>query len=169
MKRRLYFLFPDETHAREAVDQLLDGAGVDARHIHAIAKDEGKLRYLPFTTSGQKHDLAGHLEHYLWSTNLGLFFVALALLVVALVTGSSVWMAAALVVMAATFIGGLLFAQHLPHTHLGDFHAALERGEILLMVDVPKEKIHTVEQFIHAHYPEAYDGGVSWTVDAIGL
>ncbi len=169
MNRRLYFLFPDEKHAREAVDKLLDGAGVDARHIHAVAKDEGKLRHLPFTTSGQKHDSAGQLEHYLWNANLGLFFVALALLVVALVTGSAVWMATALAVMVATFIGGLLFTQHLPHTHLGNFHAALARGEILVMVDVPKDKIRTVEKFIHAHYPEAYDGGVSWTVDAMGL
>jgi hypothetical protein len=169
MNRRLYFLFPDEMHARQAVDMLLDGTGVETRHIHAVAKDEKQLRQLPLTTPGQKHDSAGHLEHYLWNTNLGLFFVALALLVVALVSGSTVWMATALAVMVATFVGGLLFTQHLPHTHLGNFHAALARGEILVMVDVPKDQIHTVEQFIHAHYPEAYDGGVSWTVDAMGL
>ena len=88
---------------------------------------------------------------------------------VALVSGSTVWMAAALAVMVTTFIGGLLFTQYLPHTHLGNFHAALARGEILVMVDVPKDQVHRVEQFIHAHYPEAYDGGISWTAETLGL
>ena len=169
MLRRLYFLFPDEVHARHAVDMLYDGAGVDARHIHAMANDEGKLQRLPTTTREQKSNAAGALERRLWNANLGLFFAALLVFVIALSASSTGWVVVSLAIMLATFVGGLLFTTRIPNTHLDNFRDALAHGEVLLMVDVPQERIHKVEHFVHHHYPEAVNGGSSWTVDAMGL
>lgn len=169
MKRRLYFLFPDPVHARHAVDNLLDGAGVDARHIHAIAQREGRMARLPHPTLPQRGDLAARLESLLWNGNLVLFGIALAGLLVALYQGAMGWAVVALLVMAITFIGGFLFTYRIPHVHLDEFRDALSHGEILVMVDVPVERVKAVEDFIHHRYPEAVPGGASWTMGAFGL
>lgn len=169
MKRRLYFLFPNPLHARHAVDTLLDGAGVDARHIHAVARSDIRIERLPHPTRQQKSDLAARLESLLWSGNLVLFGLALLGLVAALVDGSFGWALAALLVMAATFLGGFLFTFRIPHVHLDEFRDALAHGEILLMVDVPIDRVKTVEDYIQRHYPEAVPGGASWNVGAFGL
>jgi hypothetical protein len=71
--------------------------------------------------------------------------------------------------MASTFIGGLLFTTRLPNTHLNNFREALAHGEVLLMIDVPTERVHDVEHFIHRRYPQAVNGGASWNIEALGL
>jgi len=169
MKRRLYFLFPDPVHARHAVDTLADGTGVDARHIHAIAQREGRIARLPRPTAQQQSDLAGRLESWLWNGNLLLFGLALLAFIAALVEGAAAWAVAALLVMALTFLGGFLFTTYVPHVHLNEFRAALAHGEILLMIDVPTDKVKMVEDYILHHYPEAVAGGTSWSVEAFGL
>lgn len=169
MKRRLYFLFPDELHARHAVDNIWDGVGIDAHHIHAIAESDGKIARLPRPTEAQRHDMAGRLETFLWNGNLALFGVALAVFLMALVTGNGPWMIGGLLVMAATFVGGLLFTTRVPHVHLNEFRDALAHGEILLLIDVPSARVKEVEDYMHHRYPEAIAIGTSWSLDAFGL
>lgn len=169
MNRRLYFLFPDETHARHAVDNLLDEAGVDARHVHAIAAAEKGYTRLPHPTRSQRSDTAARLESLLWNGNLALFSIALVGLVAALAEGSAGWAVVALLVMGATFYGGFFFTGRIPHVHLGEFRDALAHGEILLMIDVPRSRVMAVEEYIHHRYPEAVPGGASWSINAFGL
>lgn len=169
MNRRLYFLFPDQVLARHAVDNLLDGAGVDARHMHAIARSDVRIDRLPHPTRRQRSDLAARLESLLWNGNLVLFGLALLALIAALVAGATGWVMAALLVMATTFLGGALFTYRVPHVHLDEFRDALAHGEILLMVDVPSNRVKTVEDYIQHHYPAAVPGGASWNVEAFGL
>jgi hypothetical protein len=169
MNRRLYFLFPDAVHARHAVDTLLDGTGVDARHIHAIAQREGRMSRLPHPSGRQQHDSAAHIESLLWNGNLLLFGIALLVLIAAIVAESTGWTLAALVVMGTTFVAGFLFTYRIPHVHLDEFRDALAHGEVLVMVDVPSEKVKTVEDYIHRRYPEAVPGGATWTMGAFGL
>ena len=71
--------------------------------------------------------------------------------------------------MIATFVAGEYFVVHIPNVHLNEFTNALAHGEILLMVDVPKDSVAQIEHFIHHKYPVAVIGGVSWSVDAFGL
>lgn len=169
MNRRLYFLFPDELHARHAVDNLLDDAGIDAHHIHAIANSDGRIERLPHPTTAQRRDTAGHLESLLWNGNLALFAAALAGFVIALLENDAGWASLALLVMGATFALGFLFTGRVPHVHLGEFRDALAHGEILLMIDVPRERVAAVETHIQRRYPEAVAGGTSWSIDAFGL
>ena len=167
MNRRLYVLFPDETHARHLIDTLPD-AGIPVRRIHAVTREGKQLKSLPPATPRQRRDAGYRLERNLWGANLILFGIALLGAIWALLGGSLGWLAVAIAVMFATFVGGLLFT-HVPNVHLSDLRDALAHGEVLVMVDVPKGKVHDAEDLVRRHHPEAVIGGVGWTVDALGV
>lgn len=169
MERRLYFLFPDTVHARHAIDNLLDGTGVDARHIHAVARNETDLERLPATTRRQKMDYAGRIERRLWNANLGMFGFGLIGLIVALFRRTPAGAFGAAALMAVTFIAGFVFTQRVPDTRIDRFRDALAHGEVLVMIDVPNDKVFQVEEFMHHRYPEAVPGGASWHVEALGM
>ena len=98
-----------------------------------------------------------------------MFFFALGLLVFSLWSGSWNWVVAWLVIMGLTFYLGNHFAKHVPHAHMTECQAALGHGEILLLVDVPRWQVAAVEKAIRRHHPEVEMGGVSWTLDALGI
>ena len=167
MLRRLFFLFPDEPHAQRVVDQLMH-RNIPKRRIHAIAQDI-KLKTLPQATERQKRDTSFRIERFLWSANLALFTVALLTFIGTFVAGEYNWVMISLSIMAITFIAGEQFVTHVPNVHLTEFTDALSHGEILLMIDVPSNRVLEIEDFVHHNYPEAVVGGVSWTVEALGL
>lgn len=167
MNRRLYFLFPDEPHAQRAVADL-EQSGIAARNIHALAKDQDRIKRLPQTTSRQRRDLGHYLEWVAWSGNLGLFGLALLGFIITLVLGEHLWAMTLFIIMAATFIGGFLFTR-LPDVGLHAFEDAMAHGEIVLMVDVKRDQIMKVEKLIQQKHPEAAVGGISWSIDAMGL
>jgi len=167
MLRRLFFLFPDEAHAQRAVNQLVF-LNISERNIHAISRGVA-LKTLPEATERQKNDTAFRVESFLWKANLLLFVVSLVIFFIALVTAAFYWTLAALFVMVITFFAGEHFVVHVPDVHLTEFTDALSHGEVLLMVDVPAERVVEIESMIHHRHPEAVVGGVSWTVDAFGI
>lgn len=167
MLRRLFFLFPDEKHAQSVVHELVNN-NIPKRRIHAISHG-ARLITLPAATERQKKDTAFLVEKLLWMTNLLVFFVALIGLIMALISGDTLWSIVAIFVMLATFIAGELFVVFVPDVHLSEFSDALSHGEILLMVDVAKNQVAEVENLVHRHHPEAVVGGVGWTLDAFGI
>ncbi len=167
MLRRLFFLFPDEPHAQRAVNQLVS-IDIPERRIHAIAKNI-ELKSLPQATQRQKNDIAFRIERFLWSADLVVFALALIAFVITLVSGDFIWSMISLAIMAVTFIAGEQFVAHVPDVHLSEFVDALSHGEILLMIDVPSNRVSEIEDFVHHRYPEAVVGGVSWSIDAFGL
>ena len=58
---------------------------------------------------------------------------------------------------------------NVPDVHLTEFTDALSHGEVLLMVDVPVDRVAEIEKAVHHRHPEAVVGGVSWAVDAFGI
>ena len=167
MLRRLYFLFPDEPHAQRAVDDLIS-LDIPERRINAIAKNV-ELKTLPQATHRQRSDTAFRVEWFLWTANLVVFMLALTALVIVLIEAAFIWAVIPFTIMIATFVAGEYFVVHIPNVHLNEFTNALAHGEILLMVDVPKDSVAQIEHFIHHKYPVAVIGGVSWSVDAFGL
>ena len=167
MLRRLYFLFPDPSKATVVIDEL-GRHGVSPRRMHVLSRSTGDLGDLPPVGVHQGRDRARQLETLLWDGNLALFFLALALLLVALYVDwplVAVVMAAA---MAVTFLLGLR-ATWLPDVHLDEFRDALAHGEVLLMVDVPKTRVAEIEDHVHRHHPEAAVGGVGWSLEGLEL
>jgi len=167
MLRRLFFLFPDAAQAQHVVDELVE-RGIHTRHIHAIAQG-ADLGSLPQATERQKKDTKFRVEWFIWNTNLMLFAVALTVFIASLAFGDLIWATVALFVMALTFFIGEQFAVKVPDVHLTEFTDALSHGEILLMIDVPRNQVAEIEGFVHHRHPEAGVGGVGWTVDAFGM
>ena len=168
MYRRLYFLFPEVKHALRAVEELQQD-GVDKEHIHAMARPKIDLSSLPRATPEQKSDRVWFIERLFWDSNLAIFAIALAGLLISLYWGFSVWSVLAIVVMLATFVAGEQFAVKVPHAHLNGVQSALVRGEILLMVDIPKQRVHEVDDLVLHHHPEAGLGGVGWSIKALSM
>ena len=167
MLRRLFFLFSDTKHAQRVVDEL-GARGVPLRRMHAIARNVD-LESLPEATERQKRDTKFRLEWFIWNTNLMLFILAMTVFIASLVLGRVIWAALSLFVMLLTFIAGEQFAVKVPDVHLTEFTDALAHGEVLLMVDVPVYRVAEIEGYIRHHYPEAATGGVSWTIDTLGI
>ena len=167
MLRRLFFLVPDTGQAQRVVDALVE-RGVLKRRIHAIGKGV-ELGSLPEATERQKKDTKFRLEWFIWNTNLVLFMAAMIVFIASLVIASVLWAALSLLVMLMTFIAGEQFAVKVPDVQLTEFTDALAHGEVLLMVDVPVYRVAEIEGYVHHHHPEAAIGGVSWTIDTLGI
>jgi len=167
MLRRLFFLFPDTEHAQSVVNELIE-RGINTRNIHAIARGVN-LKALPAATERQKADTTFRLERFVWSANLILFLLALIVFVTGLVSADLLWVAVSLLVMLATFVAGEQFVVRIPDVHLTEFTDALSHGEVLLMVDVPAQRVAEIEDFVHHHHPEACVGGVGWAVSAFDM
>jgi hypothetical protein len=167
MLRRLFFLFPTEEQTHTAVDELLN-RGIRRSRIHAIS-NTSELHSLPEATARQRRDTTFKLEKILWAVNLVVFALALMVLLVAIVNGMMLLIAAAISVMVICFFAGEQFVVRVPDVHLTEFTDALSHGEILLMIDVPLQRVAEIEELIHYNHPEAVVGGVGWTVDAFGM
>ena len=147
----------------------LEGAGVRPAHMHAVAKPGTDLSGLPRATEGQKHDQVWRLERLFWYGNLGVFALAALGLGTAVFAWSPAGMVASVLVLLATFIAGERFAVKLPHAHLADLRVPLEHGEVVLLVDVPFQRVREIEHLVAERYPEIGVGGVGWTIDAFGV
>jgi hypothetical protein len=167
MWRRLYLTFPDTDHARAVSDEL-QREGINAKQLHAMSREGGKLPGLPPSSSGQQHDRVWFWERLYWNGNLALFGIALLGLVVALFTGAFAWALFSVAIMLATFLGGKHFATEVPHAHLNEMREPMSHGEVVLMVDLPAEQLPRAEQIAHRH-PEAGGHVVGWTMPGLGI
>lgn len=166
MRRRLYFTFPDVAHTQRAVNELLL-ARIDIGHIHVLAKEGIDLGDLPEANILQKSDLV-------YGFGRGMMIGGLTGALVGTVAG---W------VMASGIAGGLILVCALAGALIGSWAAAmissdvrnsrLERfdqaiaeGQILLMVDAPKEQVQDITDLVVQHHPEAQNKGVEPTIPA---
>jgi hypothetical protein len=165
--RRIFFVIPDVPHARRIVDEL-QAAGIGTDQMHTWSKSSPQLSGLPVASEAQGQDRAWALDKLLWNADLILFALATSGLVVAAVYGSVGWAIAALAVMLGSYLFGRWFAIKVPHTHLSDMRVPLGHGEIVLMVDVAKERVREVERLVSRHHPETEVGGVGWSSPILG-
>jgi hypothetical protein len=166
--RRLYFAIPDETQAAQVVNDL-ETAGVGVQHIHAIAGRGATLTRLPPATKRQRLDAGSRLERLAWSGNLALFFLGAVGLIASLAWSSLLGGALSVALMLLTLAGGTLFALRVPDTHLDEFRGVLSHSEVLLMVDVPRQRVAEIEEMVCRRHPEAIPGGTGWTIEALHI
>jgi hypothetical protein len=166
--RRLYFIVPEESHAVQIVTDL-ETAGVDRQHIHAIGGKGTTLEKLPAANERQRHDTAWRLQQILWLGNLVLFVLGAIGLIVSVLQGSLIGTVLSFAAMALTLTAGVLFATRVPDTHLDEFRGVLSHHEVLLLVDVPKQRVAEIEELISRRHPEATAGGTGWTIEALQI
>lgn len=166
MLRRLYFVLPDANRATDIVRELLQ-SGVAAQRIALASRRPQKLEIAGMTMQTASDDPGARIEHRLWNLNLLIFFAALLALIGMLAAQVNMaWLSLPALIMLASFVAGERFT-HVPNTHLQEFAAALRHGEVVLMVNVPPDRVAEIEALVHQHHPDAAVGGVGWSSDLL--
>lgn len=161
MRRRLYFVLPDPESA-QAVEKELLLAKVGDPHIHFLARDGVNLGRLHLANLLQRSDL-------LHGIGLGMVAGGItgALAGVALtfypqigdVLGlGGILVLAVVCAMIGSWISGMI-AVSIPNSRLKRFQPAIDRGEILLMVDVPVRRVREIRELVTSHHPEVQPKG----------
>jgi len=152
MRKRLYFLLPDLPDAKTVVDELLL-ARIDDHHIHVMAKEGTQLGDLPEATLFQKSDFIHSIETGMIIGGIsGLIGGIVA--ITALQSGSMM----GIIVLGCTVFGagfGIwtsgMIGSSIKNTRLREFEQSMEEGRILIMVDVPVEKVIPITEQIKKH------------------
>lgn len=158
-RRRMYFLLPDIQRARAVFKELLLER-VEERHMHVLAKEGTNLGDLPEASLLQKSD-AVH------ATRLGLIVGAATGAAIGLIVwlfppaGLASVMSAGVVLLMALLgaIMGLwasgMIGTSTPNTELEPFLPEIERGKVLMIVDVPADRAEEISRLIKRQHPEA--------------
>lgn len=166
MRRRLYFLVPNIDVATKVVDDLLL-ARIEERHIHVIARRDTPLGELPEASFVQKSDFLPAVERAValgGATGTLAGLVALALTPGVVVAGGAVLLASALGgAGVGAWLGGMV-GMSMGNTRLKAFEDEIERGQLLILVDVPFAKVDEITARVKKHHPEAEPEGVEPTV-----
>ena len=167
MRRRLYFVLPDCQAAEKLQDELLL-ARVEQGHMHFLSTYGANLGRLCPANALQKSDLM----HGLWVGLVagGLTGIAIGLLLYFKSTLAMLGMGTILImaIVGAAFgawASGMV-AISIPNSRLAPFKDQIEKGRILLMLDVPKERIEEIQQMVTRNHPEAQVRGVETTIPA---
>lgn len=168
--RRLYFLVPTIESATQIVDELLL-ARVDERYIHIAAKDHHLLHdaNLPEANLLQESDFIPAVERGIavgGGTGILAGLVAMTFPPAGLVLGGGAILG--LGVLGAGFgawISGMIGIS-IENSQLKEFEQAIEDGQLLLMVDIPKNRVDEVTRSVKKHHPEAEVEGTEPTIPA---
>lgn len=165
-KRRLYFLLPDVESARKMLDEMLL-ARIEERRIHFLAKRGSLPPELPEASVLQKTDIVHGAQ-------LGMVIGGVAgtlggLLVVFFPPeGVSLQLVTVLIVALLGALFGAwassLAASAVPNSQLVRFQPEIERGKVLMMVDVPMRRIPEINELVRRRHPEAISSGFEPTV-----
>jgi hypothetical protein len=168
LRRRLYFILPDVPSARTMRDEMLLSR-IECRHLHFLGRRGTLPPDLPEASVLQKTDIVHGAQ-------LGLVIGA----VVGAVAGGLLVMfppegaAPKLIAVLMIALGGGVFgtwassmvASSVPNSRLKPFEAEIERGKVLMMVDVPMRRVQEIRELVARHHPEALSGGVEPTIPA---
>lgn len=159
--RRLYFTLPDIKTAKTVVDELLLKRIASGR-IHVLARAGTELDDLPEASLFQKSDFIPAIERGLAVGGItGL--IAGAVIVGFPPTGLSLGGGAILIggltgAGIGAWVSGMIGVD-VPNSQIHQFEQAIKAGEILMMVDIPKDRVSEIEALIYGHHPTAAAGG----------
>jgi hypothetical protein len=161
MRRRLYFLLPDVESAKRTADDLLL-ARVDDRHMRFLSKRGTALEPLHEAGYLDKTDMVhGAVVGLALGGIIGALVGALAVAyppqglspkLVAILIG--MLLGAPFGAWVASMVGAAV-----PNSRLKQFHADLEAGRVLMMVDVPFRRVGEITQLVMSRHPEAVPRG----------
>jgi len=142
-------------------DSLL--ARIEERRIHIVAREDTPLEDLPEAGVAQRSDLVPALQKGVAAGGLsGLLAGALAV----------TFPPAGLVLGGGALLGLTLFGAGfgawmasmvgvgLPSSRIEKFETAIARGELLMMIDVPRARVEEIEAMVKRHHPESELEGI---------
>lgn len=167
MRRRLYFLLPNVNSARQIVNELLL-ARIDSNHIFVMAKDGVPLDDLPQASLLERSDLVYGFERGLL---IGGFTGAVVGIIASL--SPDLGLVGGGMILACAFAGAIIGAwasgmigTDVINSRVKPFENQIQKGEILLMVDVPKQDVEKISAMVRKHHPEAHSETVDPTIPA---
>ncbi len=168
--RRLYFLVPGVDSAKVIVDELLL-ARIDERHIHIVAKDHHPLEeaHLPEAGLLEESDFVPALERGLTvggATGLLAGIAAVTFPPAGLILGGGALLATSLLGAGLGAWVSSMIGSSIPNRQLEKFHDAIEQGELLMLIDVPKNRVGEITELVKQHHPEAHVEGTEPTIPA---
>ena len=159
--RRLYFMVPSVDTAKTVVDELLLKR-VDEHHIHVVAKEGTPMGDLPEANLLQKSDFIPAMERGLAVGGITGVLAGIAAVTfppAGLVLGGGAILGTSLAGAGiGAWISGMI-GMDVPNTHIQKFEDAIEKGEVLMMVDIPKTRVEEIEALVQQHHPDADMGG----------
>jgi hypothetical protein len=167
--KRIYFLVPHIDVAKKIVDELLV-ARIEERHIHILAKRGTPLEDLPEASFLQKSDFIPAMERGLAlggtvGTLAGLAAVALGPFSLVVAGGGIVLASGLAGASVGAWLSGMV-GLNIGNTRLKPFEEVIERGELLMMIDVPRNRVEQITELVTTHHPEAQPEGIEPTIPA---
>ena len=168
--RRLYFLVPDIEDVKVIVDELLLKR-IPERHIHIVAKDHHALEQANLPEAGlfEESDFVPALERGVavgGVTGLLAGMAAITFPPAGIILGGGAVLATSLLGAGlGAWISGMIGVSA-PNTQLQRFQEAIEQGQLLMMIDVPKDRVDGVNDLIKEHHPAAEVEGTEPTIPA---
>ena len=169
MRRRIYWLLPDLTSARRTMDDLLL-ARISEPHIHFIAREGADMSGLHAANLLQSSDVIRAAQAGLVIGGaVGAVLGVVAALFFPIVGTAPQWgMVAVLAIVGAGFgaWASSMIGVSTPSNRLKRFESAIEKGQLLLMVDTPRSRVEEIESRLQALHPEAHLEGVEPNIPA---
>lgn len=158
MRKRIYWLLPDVSSSRRTMDDLLL-AQIEVRHIHFVAREGTDMTGLHEANVLQTSDLIRSAEAGLCiGGGTGAIVGAVLAVAYPIVGDAPQW---GLVGVLAIVGGGFgawassMIGIATPSNRLKRFKPAIDAGQLLLMVDVPRSRVTEIEARLEALHPEA--------------
>lgn len=143
--KRLYFIAPNVQQAHRAVNELLLER-IPEKNIHVIAREGTPLGNLPEASMMQRSDLTAAIEKgvtFGGAAGILAGLVAIALPTGLVLAGGATLLATTVAGASVGAFGAALKGLDVPNTRLREFEEDLHRGRILIIVDVPVDKVDT--------------------------
>ncbi|MDO8940812.1 MAG: DUF1269 domain-containing protein [Methylicorpusculum sp.] len=158
--RRIYFLAPDIFTTHKIIDELRE-EGIEDRYLHILAKRDTPLEDMPEASVFQKTDFIPALER---GAALGGVTGVLAGMVALRFAGFAIAGGPLLgILFYGATIGAImsgLAGLQVGNSKVKNYEEAIEADQLLVMVDLPKERIDAISQVIIKHHPDAKFEGI---------
>jgi hypothetical protein len=169
MHRRIYWLLPDLTSAKRTMDDMLL-ARIHEQNMHFVAREGADMTGLHAANILQTSDVvrAAQLGLVIGGAVGALLGVAAAVFFPIVGTEPQWGIAAVLAVVGGAFgaWSSSMIGVSTPSSRLKRFEAAIEQGQILLMLDVSRFRVQEIEDRLQALHPEAHLEGVEPNIPA---
>jgi hypothetical protein len=169
MRRRIYWLLPDLESARRTMDDLLL-ARVAEQQIHFVGHEDADLSGLHPANILQTSDVVRAAQMGLVVGGVvGALLGVVAAIYFPIVGDEPQWGMVAVIAMVGGVFGAWsssLIGVSTPSHRLKRFEPAIEQGQLLMMVDVPRSRVDEIEGRLLALHPEAHLEGVEPNIPA---
>lgn len=159
--KRIYFLVPGIDTARTIVNDMLV-ARIPERHIHVLARRGTALDELPEASMLQKSDFSPAAQRGLaLGGGVGILggLIGLALSPGAAMIAGGVLLASGLGgAGAGAWVGGMV-GLTAANSHLKAFAQAIEQGQMLVMLDLPRARLEEITERVRSLHPLAMPHG----------